>query len=74
MTDKIKKDTTLGEIAQKYPKAAEILTKNGLPCVGCPMAMLETLEMGARSHGLDVDKLLKQMNKIIEDEQNGKGR
>ena len=45
MTDKIKKDTSLGEIATKYPKAAEVLSKNGMSCVGCPMAMMETVEM-----------------------------
>ena len=65
---KITKETTLGEIASKYPKAAEILAKNGMPCVGCPMAMMETLEMGARGHGLDVDKLLKEINKVVKED------
>jgi hybrid cluster-associated redox disulfide protein len=68
MTDKIKKDTSLGEIAAKYPKAAEVLAKKGMACVGCPMAMMETVEMGAKSHGLDVNKLLKEMNKALKED------
>ena len=63
----ITKDTTLGEIASKYPKAAEVLAKHGMACVGCPMAMMETIEMGARAHGMDVDKLLKELNKAVEE-------
>jgi hybrid cluster-associated redox disulfide protein len=68
MHNKIKKTTSLGEIAAKYPKAAEVLAKNGMACVGCPMAMMETVEMGAKSHGLDVSKLLKEMNKAIKED------
>ncbi|MBW3012330.1 DUF1858 domain-containing protein [Candidatus Woesearchaeota archaeon] len=65
---KITKDTSLGDIAAKYPKAAEILAKHGMHCVGCPMAMMETIEMGAKGHNLDVEKLLKELNEAVEEE------
>lgn len=64
----ITKDTTMGEIAKNHPKAAELLAKNGMPCVGCPMAMMESLENGAKRHGIDLDKLLKELNDAVKEE------
>jgi len=63
--DRITKNTTLGEIVQKYPEAVPVLFEHGLHCIGCHAAMYETLEQGAIAHGIDVDKLLKKINKII---------
>jgi len=53
------------ELLQKYPHSGEILMKNGMSCVGCPMAMQESLEMGARAHGMDVKKLVDELNKKL---------
>tara|TARA_Y100000310_G_scaffold325369_1_gene388740 strand:+ start:1260 stop:1448 length:189 start_codon:yes stop_codon:yes gene_type:complete len=54
---------TIGEIIQKKPKAAEVLMRAGMGCVYCPVASMETLEQGAKAHGIDVKKLLKELNK-----------
>jgi|TARA_B100001971_G_C18128018_1_gene503189 hybrid cluster-associated redox disulfide protein len=62
-TNKITKDMSFSEIIEKNPKAVEILLKNEMHCIGCPMAQMETLEEGARSHGLDADKLAEEINK-----------
>lgn len=64
--NKITKDMTLGEIAEKHPKAAEVLLKYGLHCIGCSVAVWETLEQGAAAHGIqgkELEKLLKELNK-----------
>lgn len=53
---------TIGEIIHKKPKAAEILMAAGMGCVYCPAAGMETLEEGAKAHGIDVKKLLKELN------------
>ena len=57
---------TLGEIVKKYPKAAEILTfEYGLHCVGCHVAGEESLQDGAKVHGItgkDFEKLLADLN------------
>jgi len=53
------------EIISKYPKAAEILMGKGLSCVGCPMAMQESLEIGAKAHGINVKKLVEELNKKL---------
>jgi hydroxylamine reductase len=62
---KITKDMSFADILNKYPKAGEILMGEGLHCIGCPMAMMETLEEGCKAHGLDPDKIVKKLNKEI---------
>lgn len=62
---KITKDTTLAEI-MKRPGSTEVLEKHNTPCLHCPMAAYEigTLKIGemAKSYGIDIDKLLKDLN------------
>jgi len=69
MPNKITKKMSFSEIMEKFPKAIEIFMEKGMHCIGCPMAMQETLEDGAKAHGLDVDKLVKELN---EKTKNGK--
>ena len=62
----IKKDMTLGELVQNYPEAAMILANKGLHCIGCGMAASETIEQGAKAHGMsdsDIEAMLGEMNK-----------
>jgi len=65
---KITETTTLAEIYQ-YPKAKAILGKFNLPCLHCPMAQYELgeLKIGVVAHkyGLDLDKLLKELNQAV---------
>ncbi len=56
---------TIKEIVEKNPKAAEVFAKHGMHCLGCAMAHFETLEQGCAAHGIDVDKLLKDLNKVV---------
>ena len=65
---KITKDTTIKELLEKYPKAAEVLMKYNLHCFGCPFAMMETIEMAIKAHGLDLDAILKELNQALEDD------
>ena len=57
----ISKDMSFSEIMQKNPDVIGILLEKGMHCIGCPMAMQETLEQGAVAHGLDPDKLMKEI-------------
>ncbi len=63
---KIARDTKLSEIL-KDQKSQEILAKYNLPCLSCPMARFEiqklTLRQVCEMYGIDVDKLLKELNK-----------
>jgi len=62
---KITRSTKLSEILQKKPEATEILFEAELSCVGCPMAMQETLEDGCKAHDFsdkEIDELIKRLN------------
>jgi len=62
---KITKKTKMSNLLRNHPELAEDLFKAGLSCVGCPMAMQETIEEGCLGHGLtkkDIDKLIKKLN------------
>ena len=62
---KITKKSNLMEIASKHPETMEVFVKYGLHCIGCMAAQFENLEVGAKAHGIDVDKLVKDLNKAI---------
>jgi len=64
--EKINSKTKLSEVIQKNPDAAETLFEAGLSCIGCPMAMQETLKEGCLAHGMnqkEIDKLIERLNK-----------
>lgn len=58
--------TKLAKIIEKKG-AGEVLAKNGVPCMSCPMAAMEMdkLEIGkvCKMYGLNSGKILKELNK-----------
>lgn len=65
MVNKISKDMTFGEVLDKYPSAAEIMMKYGLHCIGCHVALYESIEEGSKTHGIsesDFKKMMKELN------------
>jgi hybrid cluster-associated redox disulfide protein len=60
---KITKDMTFAEVLQRYPATVNIFLKHGMSCVGCPLSRSETIEQGASVHGIDVKKLVDELNK-----------
>jgi len=65
MAKKITKKTKFSELLEKYPEVSEILFEKGMSCIGCPMAQQETLEQGCLMHGMDADKLVKELNEKL---------
>jgi len=60
---KIEKTTKIGELLEREPEKANILIEAGMHCLGCPASQAETLEEACHVHGIDVEKLLKELNK-----------
>ncbi|TKJ39060.1 disulfide oxidoreductase [candidate division LCP-89 bacterium B3_LCP] len=59
-------DMTIAEVLQRYPEAEKTLDKYKLHCVGCEVASLETVAVGAATHGVeDLQELLKDLNAAI---------
>ena len=61
----ITKDMGLLEIVQKYPETIEVFQRYGLGCLGCAAARFENLEAGAKVHGIDVEKMVEDLNTAI---------
>ncbi len=42
-----------------------VFMKHGLHCVGCHVSVFESIEEGAIAHGIDVDALVEDLNKVV---------
>ncbi len=58
----ITKEHLISNILEIKANAAEVLMANGMGCLGCPSSQSETLAEAAEIHGLDIDKLIKELN------------
>ncbi len=64
--DKINKDMTFKDVIEKFPDCAAVMMSHGLHCVGCHAASFESIEQGAKAHGMsekDVENMVKELNK-----------
>jgi hybrid cluster-associated redox disulfide protein len=58
----ITKDMSFGEVIQRFPQTLQVFGKYGIHCIGCSMSAFETIEQGARAHGIDVRKFVADLN------------
>ncbi len=72
---KITKDMTIADIIESNPakarQLAEVMFSYNLQCFGCGAAAFETLEEGARVHGMDdktLDKFVKALNGALKED------
>ena len=61
----IRRDMTLEEIMRTYPQTILVFMKFGLDCNECQIAEYEAVEHGAGVHKVDIDDLLRELNKVI---------
>ena len=62
---RITKKMSFSEVISKYPETTGVFLRYGMHCVGCIAASFETIEQGAKAHGIDPDKLVKDLNAAI---------
>ncbi|WP_199883687.1 DUF1858 domain-containing protein [Anaerosinus massiliensis] len=62
----ITKEMGILEVVQKYPQTVEVFQNAGMGCLGCAAARFENIEQGAGAHGIDIDKLIENLNKVVE--------
>ena len=62
---KISKDMGIIDVIQSYPETIEVFQKYGFGCIGCAAARFENLEAGAKVHGIDVNKMVDDLNAAI---------
>ena len=61
----ITKQTTMGDMIEYDRGIAVILMEAGMRCVGCPASIGESLEEACQVHGLDSDKVLKDIQDYL---------
>ncbi len=70
---KITRNMLIGEVIEKYPDSAFVMMNSGLHCIGCHVAVSESVEQGAKAHGMsdeDIDRMIEDMNRSAD---NSKG-
>ena len=65
---KITKEMEINECLKVYPQTKRIFTKYNMGCLGCMGATAESIEIGAIMHGLDINEILAELNKIVENQ------
>lgn len=61
----INRKMSIEEILRKYPETLAVLERSGLGCLGCEAALFKNIEQGAEVHGIDVEALVRDLNKEI---------
>jgi len=63
----ITKDTIIAEILQLAPDSVPVFQAQGMSCLGCGRARSETLGQACAGHGIDIDKMLEELNALIKE-------
>ncbi|MBI3599788.1 MAG: DUF1858 domain-containing protein [Nitrospinae bacterium] len=64
----ITKEMPINEVLRLYPQTARVFVKYNMGCLGCMGATAEPIESGALMHGLDINEILNELNKIIKED------
>ena len=69
----ITKQTPIKVLIENRPETAEILMAYGLQCINCHFSEFDTLEDGAKIHGLseeDIKMIIKDVKKVVNNTKN----
>jgi hybrid cluster-associated redox disulfide protein len=67
---KINKKMKVSDVVNEYPDIIPLLMGYGLHCVGCHYSDIDTLESGAKLHGMsdeDVEMMINDCNELLEE-------
>ncbi|WP_026476788.1 DUF1858 domain-containing protein [Alkaliphilus transvaalensis] len=63
---KITESMTIMDVLRMDREVAAVFMKHGLHCLGCPGATMESIGDAGRVHGIDVSKLIEDLNNHFE--------
>lgn len=63
---KITSDMIISDVLSKYPDTPPIFINSGMHCLGCPASSGESIKEACEVHGIDSDKLVKELNEYLE--------
>lgn len=55
---------SITDVVNKYPQTVDVFLSHGMHCFGCMAARFENIEQGAMAHGIDVPRLIKDLNEV----------
>jgi len=58
------RDRTIEEILAQQPRAARVLLRRKMACIGCSMARFDTLREAARSYGIPEAELFEDIARL----------
>ncbi len=61
----ITKEMTIDEVVTEYPETMMVFMRHGLHCIGCHVSAFESIEEGAMAHGINIDALVSDLNKVV---------
>jgi hybrid cluster-associated redox disulfide protein len=64
MAVEITADMVIHDVVQHYPQTVKVFQGHGLPCTACQVGARESVAGGARTHRLDVNALLSDLNRV----------
>ena len=53
------------EALQADPRARDVFVAYGMGCIGCMGVSMESIEDGARMHGIDPGTIVGELNKLV---------
>lgn len=63
----ITKDMTIDQVIKEHPQTKKVFEKFfGAGCFTCPGATIESIDLGAALHGLEVEEVIRELNEAIE--------
>ncbi|MGH2391302.1 MAG: P-loop NTPase [Chloroflexota bacterium] len=65
MSAQITHDQVIRQVVEGHPGIDQVFKAHGLPCTGCHVSTYETVAGGARTHRLNLDELLVDLNRFV---------
>ncbi|MDR1194524.1 MAG: DUF1858 domain-containing protein [Peptococcaceae bacterium] len=62
----ITKEMAITDIVINYPEVMPVFQDYHMGCIGCMAAQFENLGQGAEVHGIDVERLVADLNAAID--------
>lgn len=59
-------DMGIMDVVTKYPETVDVFLESGMGCLGCAASHFENIEQGATAHGIDLARLMTNLNAAVE--------
>ncbi len=66
--ENIGKEMLISDILERHPRVAGVFMAHGLHCVGCAANAFDTVEAGAKLHGMpdeEIDEMIREANELV---------